>query len=143
MILEWRFIDLLYETVFIRTICSGRIKGFGLSIEGTVIDIFIRLSSGIGIIEWSSTAYRQRCGQENDGSLFHGDRECDCGYYNGKNYLTVAVLPLDEGQGAYTIKIYQQKKCRSQYFYLSRLSHVTLLWYRCAQEMSLCSRRSR
>jgi hypothetical protein len=47
---------LLYETVFIRTISAGRIKGFGLGIEGAVINVFIPLGSGIRVIEWRVTA---------------------------------------------------------------------------------------
>lgn len=78
MVLEWRFIDLMNEPVFIRTVCASWVKGFGLGIEGTIIGIFLTLSRWIGVIEWGITAYRQCYGQKNDGSLFHGDRECDC-----------------------------------------------------------------
>jgi hypothetical protein len=61
----------MYETVFVRTIRAGRVKGFWLGIKGTVIIVFIPFGSGVGIIEWRVTAYYQGCGQKNDRGLFH------------------------------------------------------------------------
>ena len=50
VVLEWGFVYLADDPIFIRTVSTRWIKCLGLCIEGVVINIFSFLGSAVGII---------------------------------------------------------------------------------------------
>ncbi len=64
VVLEWGFVYLADDPVFIRTVSTRWIKCLGLCIEGVIVNIFTVFRSDVGIIEWCLTTCKKAYGYE-------------------------------------------------------------------------------